>query len=378
MPAHRKGARLYLREERRDASGRISHPAVYVIRESGRGGRTISTGCGPGDLAGAELALHKHLGIARIEATARQGARAPTHIFIADVLALYAREKMPLHARPKETAARIKRLNTWWGTRRLSDVNGENCRTYVRSRSSPQAARRELEELRAAIYFHRKEGLCSEVVEVVLPERNPSRQRWCTRSEIARLIWAAWRYREIQNGKPTDRRSRRHVARFILVGVYTGTRAGAICAAALGPAEGRGWIDLKEGIFYRRPAGERETKKRRTPVRIPQRLLSHLRRWKKNGQRYAVQFNGEPVKDVDKAFRKTAIAAKLPDVTPHVLRHTSATWLMQLKVDKGEAAEYLAMTEQTLNEVYGHHHPDHLLGPRNAFDRPATARKASR
>jgi hypothetical protein len=35
--------------------------------------------------------------------------------------------------------------------------------------------------------------------------------------------------------KPTGRRSRQHIARFILLALYTGTRAGAICGAALQP-----------------------------------------------------------------------------------------------------------------------------------------------
>jgi hypothetical protein len=45
----------------------------------------------------------------------------------------------------------------------------------------------------------------------------------------------AWRYREIQKGKATDRRSRQHVAKFILVALCTGTRASAVCEAALEP-----------------------------------------------------------------------------------------------------------------------------------------------
>ena len=104
---------------------------------------------------------------------------------------------------------------------------------------------------------------------MVLPEKPLARERWCTRSEAAQLLWAAWRFREMQKGKPTDRRTRRHVARFILVALYTGTRAGAVCAAALEPTEGSGWIDLDRGIFYRRPPGARETKKRRPPVPLP-------------------------------------------------------------------------------------------------------------
>jgi hypothetical protein len=43
---------------------------------------------------------------------------------------------------------------------------------------------------------------------------------------------------------------------------------------------------------------------------------------------------------------------------------------MQGGVDPWQAAEYLGMTLKTLLENYGHHHPKHLQGPRNVFDRP--------
>jgi integrase len=370
MPLAGKGPRLWLRPARRDKRGRVTHPAVYVIRD---GSYQRSTGCGGADLRQAEAALREYLAEKHIAATTKS-TRHPARIPIVDVLALYARNIAPKHSRPHETQQRIHRLLVFWGSDMLSVVNGDRCRAYARSRSTDAAARRELEELRAAINHHRREGYCSEIVEVVLPERRPHRERWMTRAEAARLIWTAWRYWEIQKGVPTDRRSRRHVARFILVGLYTGTRAGAVCAAALQPTVGRGWVDLERGVFYRRPTGVRETKTRRPPVPLPNRLLAHLRRWKRHGQRFAVEWNGDPVKDVDKAFRSTANEARLPDVTPHVLRHTAATWLMQLGTDKWEAAEYLGMTAKMLDEVYGHHHPDHLKGPRAAFDRSPQAR----
>ena len=47
---------------------------------------------------------------------------------------------------------------------------------------------------------------------------------------------------------------------------------------------------------------------------------------------------------------------------------------MQLGTDKWEAAEYLGTTAKVLDEVYGHHHPDHLKAPRNSFDRSPHAR----
>ena len=153
-----------------------------------------------------------------------------------------------------------------------------------------------------------------------MPPERPARERWLTRSEAARLVLAAWRYREVQKGQSTDRRSRQHIAKFILVALYTGTRASAVCGAALGATVGRGWIDLERGVFYRGPAGRLETKKRQPPVPLPPGLLAHLRRWKRQGQRLAVEWNRGPVADIGRAFTNVVADAGLgPDVTPHVL-----------------------------------------------------------
>jgi hypothetical protein len=81
---------------------------------------------------------------------------------------------------------------------------------------------------------------------VSLPQKGEPRDRWLTRDEAAALIWQCWRYREQQRvhsgkgkGRPvfTTRRPLRHLARFILIGIYTGTRAIATAHAALGAVE---------------------------------------------------------------------------------------------------------------------------------------------
>ena len=182
-----------------------------------------------------------------------------------------------------------------------------------RTRGKTPAAREDLVVLRSAINFHREEGKCDRIVSVVLPEKRPGRERWLTRSEAAALIWRAWRYRELQKGHATGRYSRRHVARFMSL-------TGAICSAAFEPFEGHGYIDVERGIFYRRPAGAVETRKRRPPVPLPARLLAHVQRWQRLGQRFCVEWNGAAVHDVDKAFRRNAHGCGMEDVTPHTLR----------------------------------------------------------
>jgi integrase len=155
------------------------------------------------------------------------------------------------------------------------------------------------------------------------------------------------------------------VARFILIGLYTGTRAGAIAAASPFPEPGRSFVDLDRGIFYRKPIGKRATKKRQTPAPIPPRLLAHMRRWKARKQMATcfVEFNGKPVASVKKGFRRAVWLAGLAGkVTPHTLRHTAATWLMQRGVPIWEAAGFLGMSPEVLQDTYGHHHPDFLQG----------------
>lgn len=395
-----KGIRLWLRPEERNANGTVRKRAVWVIRD---GSRKISTGCPAQDRAGAERAVGAYL--ANKYQPNRARGRHPTEILIADVLAIYLSDVAPRHARENETKQRALTLDAWWGDRTLADVSGVNCRAYVdhrisqpwksakptKTKKSPRmvtaaAARRELEDLRAAINHHRREGLCSEIVSVTLPERPLSREQWLTRSEAARLLWAAWRARQIMRNRTTRRSVGRHVARFILIGLYSGTRSSAICGAALMPTVGRGYVDLDRGVFYRRAIGRRQTKKRQPPVKLAPRLLAHVRRWKRLGlsKKAVVEWNGKPVESVRKAFAAAVAAAHLDSrITPHVLRHTCATWLMQRGVDLWDAAGFLGMTVKQLEDTYGHHHPDYQgeaaealggqNGKRNTVNKPRQA-----
>jgi integrase len=71
-----------------------------------------------------------------------------------------------------------------------------------------------------------------------------------------------------------------------------------------------------------------------------------------------IEFDGHPIKSIRKAFRHAAEAAGLTGVTPHVLRHTAASWAMQNGADMAATADYLGMTVQVLQSTYGHLHPD--------------------
>jgi len=372
VPRRKKGVRLWLRPQRRDGDGNIRR-ASWIILD---GSKHIATGCFESEIEAAENKLADY--VASKYQPARK-ARDIEDIDLADVLSIYDEDCGDRQANRRRFRGRIERLNEFWGGKKLTEVTGHTCREYIAKRGKDGGARRDLEDLRAAINHHAKEGLHRGIVRVTLPPRGTPRTRWLTRKEVADLLRACWRARETQivhrgtrKGQPieTAKRPLRHLARFILIGLYSGTRAAAIAAASTKKSPGRSYVDLGNGIFYRLPEGHAETKKRQPPVPIPPRLLAHMRRWVDKGLvgEHFVEWHGAGVRSVKTAFKTAVRLAKLAGrVTPHTLRHTAATWLMQAGVDKWEAAGFLGMSAEMLDQVYGHHHPDHLRNAARAL-----------
>jgi len=371
MPRRAKGPRLWLEPARKDRN----QAATWVIRD---GSVKRSTGAGARETAKAESALRDYL---NEKATPRPRDRDPNTVRIADVISIYAEDVAPKHARPKDTADRLTRLLDFFGGKVLADLNRSTCQAYAEQRGSQSAARRELEDLRSAVRHHWEQGLCTALSPVTLPDKSKPRERWLTRSEAAKLLWTAWRRRQKFMGGETLHATAKHIARFILVGIYTGTRASAICSAALAPTAGRGWVDLEHGVFYRRGIGKRETNKRQPAVRIPPRLLAHLRRWaaKKIARHSIIEWQRKPVKRISKAFASVVRQAGLaPGVSPHILRHTAITWQAQLGVPVHEICGFFGITSQMFDRVYGHHHPDHQAAAVNAHSHTSRARLIER
>ena len=397
MPRPKKRARLWYRKARKSKRGNIIARGVWIIVDNGQ---HFPTGCFEGEDEKAEQVLAQHIADKYKPPRKRRGIE---EIDLADVLSIYLDAALTVfrtrHAVAEDYEdtvpairkfkGRIDRLNEFWGGKMLSDVTGDTCRQFAKDRS-PGGARRELQDLSAAIGHHLHEGYHREIVKVTLPGKGNARDRWLTRAEAARLIWTCWRYREIQKrhrgahqgeNLPTAKRTLQHLARFILIGIYTGTRAAAVAAASPVRNEGRSFVDLDAGIYYRLPQGRQRTNKRQPPVPLPRRLLGHLRRWHDIGvaNEYFVEWHGKPVKSVKTAMatavRLAGISTEHGNVTPHTLRHTAATWLMQNGAPLWEAAGFLGMSDKTLRETYGHHHPDFMRGAVDAVGRKPARRE---
>lgn len=322
MPRRKSPPRLYLDPDRKQ----------WIIRD---GAGFVRTGCSESDRRGAEARLAAYLGQKHVP----QRGQNPS---IADILLAYASEHLPHTRAAKNAAYNVASLSAWWNGSRLSDVTARNCRSFAAGRTTA-AARRDLETLRAAIgYWHREYGPLPVLPAVVMPPKPEPRETWLSRDQAAKLLWAARRVE--------------HLKRFILLGLHTGRRAGAILSLQWD------WIDFAHGRMRMRGYGEAESKiKRSPPKRLNKRTLGFLRRWRKTDGsdrgKFVVHYNGQKITKLRRSWDRVCKEAGVK-ATPHTLRHSRATWMMQRGIDPWEASGDLGMSLETLQRVYAKHSPD--------------------
>lgn len=409
-----KGPRLYLRQNRRDRRTGRALADIYFIRD---GKIELSTGFGPRQFPQAQARFVEYLNGEIIIPTPPPPAPVPLAIqaavvqapvplpsalcdpntvLVAEVLALYAQERAAGSGLDPATFARfVANLLHWWDDRTLSQVKRSTCQAYATHRQSQpdarykdpanaprvtsETARRELEELNSAIAHWNGEHKLSSRPEIWLPEKLESPREALTREQAARLLKASLGYRRNPDGSwkalgLSARANRAHLRRFILMGFYTGTRHSVMRMLLWEESLHQAWVDLDKGIIYRRGRGEKETNKRRPVVRLPLRLLAHMRRWREIDRAREAQ-----LQETDKDFRLISVlhhggaplsgkirtgfegcvrdAGLSEEITPHWMRHTAATWLMEGGADMWLAAGYLGMSVKTLETHYAHHRP---------------------
>lgn len=362
MPRKRLPARLRIKE-------RPAGPRWVIVD-----GRTeIDTGCSPGDYKQAQEKLGTYIEETR---TIDTSARNPAQISVADVIALYLKTNpappMCYHGTP---------LLNFFGLKTLRDITGQLCRDYAKARGQKVAqstVRRELGTLQAAINHWHIESPLDAVPKVWKPDESAPRERFLDRSEAARLLNAARKLR-----LP-------HVSRFILIALYTGTRHATVLKLRWYETPDAGWLDWQRGIIHRAGSAEKQTRKRRTKARMPDRLLAHVRRWArldlaKGPQTTVVRYRGQQFGRQQRGWDAVVEAAGLgrfilradgtrvfeTDVTPHVLKHTGTTWLLQSGIDLWDVSGLTSTSTKTLETVYGHHSPQFQKQAAQAFRRRA-------
>lgn len=343
--------------------------AIWVIKDRER---EISTGASKNERGKAEIAFAEYLVKNRQPSF---GNGHPNQVLIGDCLAIYCEKHGPTIARPDGLALEIDRLAEFFGDRVVSEVTDEICNAYVEWRCQqvdkratvnkgrtikPSTAKRELVTLSAALNWCFRNRRLDRPIVVTFPKVAERRERYLSRQEVAALLWAALGFN--RDGARNRFRINRHLARFILIGLYTGTRHDAILRLQWMANTSGGWFDLDNGILYRRPQDAVETNKRRTPSPIAPRLMPHLTRWRTHSTQYVIEYNGKGLaSQLRRAWAGAREMAGLgPEVTPHVLKHTCATLMLQNRISTWDVAGVLGTSEAVIRKTYGHHSVEHL------------------
>ena len=337
MPRRRTGPRLITRPNK----------PFYFIRFIDHDGKQKERSTGTAVSAEAEEVLEDFL-------KERRGVGRPKEhrrILIADVLADYADFKSDEPSAATRIAYAMVHLLDFWDEKTVDHINREMLKKYRQiSKRSPSTIRRELSVLRAALNHASAMNRMLPFGKLELPAESQPRKRWLTREETAKLLRAG----------RIEYRTKRPLSYFILIGVYTGARRGAIMELEWSQ------IDLQKRIIDFNKAGVDETNKRRAQIPIGRKLHGHLSRMKVTaGDDTPYVFHQKKDKNrrilsVVKGFRSAAKRAGFTDVTPHTLRHTCASWMAQRGEKMIDASVYLNMSMPTLSKVYAHHNNEHI------------------
>ncbi|QFT59055.1 site-specific tyrosine recombinase XerC [Sulfitobacter sp. THAF37] len=195
------------------------------------------------------------------------------------------------------------------------------------------------------------------VPEFDLPPASEPREHFLTRSEADRLIKAA----------DAD-----YLGLFIRVCLATGGRHSAVLGLTWSRVDlDAGTIDLRDRPDRSAPVerDERGRRKRsvrqkpRAQVRVEGVILDELRAAQERAASpFVIEHSGKGLGSVHRGFKAAVERAGLdPDtITPHVLRHSAITWLMQAGEDIFKVAGFAGHTSTRMIErVYGHHHPEY-------------------
>ncbi|WP_345820237.1 tyrosine-type recombinase/integrase [Methylobacterium fujisawaense] len=297
-------------------------------------------------------------------------------------------------------ATRLATLARFFGEAAFKDVTTARCKAFIEWRTSqpdaryrpgnPDAplakeasAREDLFELKKAIKLFADENALAWHPEVYVPKSGPGRTRWLRRTEVARIMWAIrgriwdpetqdWKRETVLGDDdkvvtryvlrdPDTIANRKILRRFVTLGLYTGTRGGAIRDLRWECSADGGCIDVEGRYIHRRGFGLDPSKgKPRASSRISRKLASTVARWRNADRAAGIDYilhqaNGErylstPVWMWNCVMADAGIGI---DVVRHTLRHTAATWLRIARVDVRAAADLLGMSIQTMVRIYG-------------------------
>lgn len=232
-------------------------------------------------------------------------------------------------------------------------IDAAKCRAYVAKRRKmgrqDGTIWTELNHLRIVMNWALKKRLVKVIGDVETPRKPDPKDRRLTRAEAKRLLDAA---------EPA------HIKVAITLMLGTAARSGAILQLT--------WpqVDFKTGLItYRDPEDDAHRKGRAT-VPMTKQVRVELEKAKKMAlSEFVVEWSGKPVKSIKRGFGASVERAGLADVSPHVLRHSAATFMAEAGVSMEKIAAVLGHSDSSITEkVYAKFSPTYLKSAVDALD----------
>jgi len=267
---------------------------------------------------------------------------------VGSILGDYATERGPAVRSRKTLDGAAAILKRHLGDLKPSHLTPTVIKRYASERgASAGTILREIGVLRAALAWAVREKRIplAEKPQIQAPVKTPPpRDRWITKDEARALL--------AECHEP-------HVRLFVLLGLMTVARMSAILEARWGQ------VDFERRVIDYGPG---HGNKRRAVVPLNDDVFRALQAAKELAcSDYVVEFRGKPVQTVKNGFKAACGRGGLSGVTPHILRHSGATWMALDGVPLAEIARMLGDTEATVEKVYAKHHPDYLRSAARAL-----------
>lgn len=275
----------------------------------------------------------------------------PTGTTVSELVDSYLADKDKTAIRSADLRGAWKQARDTFGHLRPDQITRDLCRQYRDQRYAagrkPNTVRKELEVVRAALNFH-KQG---ERAVFELPSPPPAKERYLSRDEARALLKACRRFP--------------HVRAFIALSLATAARQSALLELT--------WdrVDLeRRRIKLAMGEATDEQQKRRATVPMNKRAYRYLRVLRQAATcNHVIEWGGHRVLSIKKGFAGACERAGVEGATPHILRHTAASWMAEKGVDMFRISRFLGHTDTKITERrYAKLHPDFLRDASEALD----------
>lgn len=314
----------------------------YICYHSG--GRSKRISARTTDRASAELALAEFIQQAQKKQTY---SAVPT---IGEILTEYEKQKEK-EGKSDSVRYQIGHLREFFGRLVAESLTENMIDAYFADRGVKKGTvRRELVILSAALNWAKEKKIIKERPRIKMPPDSMPRDYIITKDEFRRLI--------------AEAKKTYHLFVFIALAIGTLARKSAI----LGLTWDR--VHFDSGLIDLVDPDIRQTNKRRAVVPMNEALRAVLIQAKEAAQSdHVVEYHGKPVNDIKKAFQRCAVRAGLPKVTPHILRHTGASWQVMEGVPIEDVSFYLGHKNiQTTYKHYAKFAPNYLRKAANVLN----------